>query len=155
MEGDAGNPPLPPASFDAVVSRHVLWTLPNLAGAFAAWKRLLRPGGRVVAIDGLWKLPAADADGGALETATAPRQDTAQGQDWRALWSRHYSAEVQAHLPLFNAVTLDPAVAAARAAGFVDVTVATLAEVERAEREIDPGKTATGQPRYVLTARLP
>jgi ubiquinone/menaquinone biosynthesis C-methylase UbiE len=153
-EGDAGDPQLPAASFDAVVSRHVLWTLPDLVGSFAAWRRLLRPGGRVVAIDGLWKLPVAPRSDGGTPTAAPPATPSEASQDWRELWAQHYSAEVQARLPLFNAATLDPAMAAAREAGYVHVSVSTLAEVERVEREIEPD-AAVSQPRYVLTARLP
>ena len=52
--GDAVDPPLPAGSVDAVISRHLLWTLTEPQRAFANWRRLLRPGGRVVAIDGLW-----------------------------------------------------------------------------------------------------
>jgi ubiquinone/menaquinone biosynthesis C-methylase UbiE len=39
------------ASFDAVVNRHVVWTLPHPEKAMADWKRLLRPGGELVIMD--------------------------------------------------------------------------------------------------------
>ena len=51
---DAEAPPFPPGSFDLVVERHVLWTLPDPALALAAWHALLRPGGRVALIEGAW-----------------------------------------------------------------------------------------------------
>jgi SAM-dependent methyltransferase len=44
----------PPASFDVVTSRHFLWTLREPAKAMASWRNLLRPGGRLVAVDGFW-----------------------------------------------------------------------------------------------------
>lgn len=50
--GDAEDPPFEHASFDAIVSRHVLWTLPNPEKAVRAWKNLLKPGGTIVIIDG-------------------------------------------------------------------------------------------------------
>lgn len=53
-KGDAEAPPFPQESFDAVVSRHVLWTLPNPEKAVREWRRILRPGGRVIVIDGNW-----------------------------------------------------------------------------------------------------
>ena len=146
--GDAGDPPLPAGSFDAVVSRHVLWTLGDPAGAFAAWRRLLRPGGRVVAIDALWQLPtAAPAPGGTTEQTVAP---TAAADAWREAWGRLYSPDVQAQLPLFNAKTLDPVVAAATAAGFTDVRVLPLEGVETLEKELYPERKS--QPRYVVLA---
>jgi ubiquinone/menaquinone biosynthesis C-methylase UbiE len=50
-EGDAENLRFPDRSFDLVVSRHVLWTLPHPEAAVAEWVRLLRPGGRLAVID--------------------------------------------------------------------------------------------------------
>ncbi len=52
--GDAENPPFAKESFDAIVSRHVLWTLPNPEHAVRKWYDLLSPKGRVVIIDGNW-----------------------------------------------------------------------------------------------------
>ena len=51
-EADAEHLPFPPASFDLAVSRHVLWTLPHPEAAIDEWIRVLRPGGRLVVIDG-------------------------------------------------------------------------------------------------------
>jgi ubiquinone/menaquinone biosynthesis C-methylase UbiE len=60
--GDAGAPPLPAASVDVVLARHILWTLPDPRGALACWAGLLRTGGRLVLIEGRWGLrPAQDA----------------------------------------------------------------------------------------------
>ncbi|MCL6559652.1 MAG: class I SAM-dependent methyltransferase [Firmicutes bacterium] len=43
-------------TFDAVVSRHVVWTLPDPEKAYAEWWRVLRPGGKLIVIDGNWYL---------------------------------------------------------------------------------------------------
>jgi ubiquinone/menaquinone biosynthesis C-methylase UbiE len=51
-EADGEQLPFPPASFDLVISRHVLWTLPHPEAAIDGWIRLLRPGGRLTLIDG-------------------------------------------------------------------------------------------------------
>jgi ubiquinone/menaquinone biosynthesis C-methylase UbiE len=45
---------LPAASFDLAVERHVIWTLPNPEAALQTWRRVLRPGGKVVLIEGWW-----------------------------------------------------------------------------------------------------
>ena len=42
--GDAADPPAP-APVDAVLARHLLWTLPDPAAALAAWATQLAPGG--------------------------------------------------------------------------------------------------------------
>jgi ubiquinone/menaquinone biosynthesis C-methylase UbiE len=46
--------PFANGSFDAVVCRYLLWTLPDPAGALREWIRILRPGGKIVAVDGVW-----------------------------------------------------------------------------------------------------
>lgn len=45
---------LPDRAFDAAVTRHLVWTLTDPAAAFAAWFRVLRPGGRLLVVDGDW-----------------------------------------------------------------------------------------------------
>ena len=64
--GDAGDPDLPVGSFDVVLSRHVLWALPDPAAGLARWVDLLAPGGRLVLVEGRWftggGLAAADTE---------------------------------------------------------------------------------------------
>jgi len=50
-EGDAEQLPFPAGSFDLVMTRHVLWTLPHPEAAIDEWIRVLRPGGRLAAMD--------------------------------------------------------------------------------------------------------
>jgi ubiquinone/menaquinone biosynthesis C-methylase UbiE len=45
--GDAENLPFEPYSFDAVVTRHVLWTLPNPQKAVNNWAGVLKKGGKL------------------------------------------------------------------------------------------------------------
>ena len=52
--GDVARPPIDPASIDVVLARHILWTLPDPPAALACWRRLLRPGGRFLLVEGLW-----------------------------------------------------------------------------------------------------
>lgn len=51
---DAAAPVLPPASFDVVLARHVLWAMPDADAALAAWLRLLLPGGTLALVEGHW-----------------------------------------------------------------------------------------------------
>ncbi len=55
---DAAEPQFPPQSFDAIVCRHVLWTLPEPARVLERWATLLMPGGRLVLIEGWWNTGA-------------------------------------------------------------------------------------------------
>jgi ubiquinone/menaquinone biosynthesis C-methylase UbiE len=51
-EGDAEQLRFARASFDLVMSRHLLWTLAHPEMAIDEWIRVLRPGGRLVIVDG-------------------------------------------------------------------------------------------------------
>lgn len=109
--GDAVAPPFPPAGFDAVLSRCVLWTLREPGLAFRNWHTVLRPAGRVVVIYGLADRPEPER--------TEPEQRTGP-------FHRTYNDEVRAAL---SAIELDdhgPLIELAAAAGFTDVTVRPL-----------------------------
>lgn len=54
VQGDGECLPFRDCSFDAVVSRYVLWTLPRPRDAIAEFRRVLRPGGRLAIVDGKW-----------------------------------------------------------------------------------------------------
>jgi ubiquinone/menaquinone biosynthesis C-methylase UbiE len=43
---------VPDASFDFAVTRHLVWTLTNPNAAFAEWARVLKPGGKLLIVDG-------------------------------------------------------------------------------------------------------
>ena len=52
--GDAENLPFEDEAFDVVTNRHLLWALPNPEKAISEWKRVLKPGGKVIIVDGSW-----------------------------------------------------------------------------------------------------
>lgn len=98
--GDAVAPPFAAESFDVVVSRSLLWTLREPGRAFASWWRLLRPGGRVVAIYG-------------LATPGAPDEGP-------------YTAATRDQLPAMYLEGHDIPIQAAEAAGFRDISITAL-----------------------------
>jgi ubiquinone/menaquinone biosynthesis C-methylase UbiE len=51
QQGDAEVLSFPQASFDGLISRLVLWNLPNPAKALTEWARVLKPGGKLLIID--------------------------------------------------------------------------------------------------------
>jgi len=53
-KGDAENLPFPDCSYDIVVSKYVLWTVPDPEKALSEWHRVVRPGGKVIYVDGNW-----------------------------------------------------------------------------------------------------
>lgn len=136
LPGDAVDPPLPAGSLDAIVSRYVLWTLRDAPAALAAWHRLLRPGGIVVAVDSAWFPDGADVGDG-LEGA---RRD-----DFR-------SAYAGGTLPELALASGDPerVMAAFRDAGFTEVTADPLPAVLELDRMngVSPGHRPQLQMRY-------
>ncbi len=56
--GDAGAPPLRDGAYDVVLVRHVTWALPDRSWALHRWHHLLRPGGRLVLVEGFWSTGA-------------------------------------------------------------------------------------------------
>ena len=129
--GDAIDPPFADATFDVVTNRHVLWTLLDPARAFARWHALLRPGGRLVAIDSLWE----------QERQTSPEPPRAH---------TGYSEQVTAALPLRNLTSVDPVLGIARAAGFSGARIVMLEDVTRIEREVLPPGTREFGDRYAV-----
>ncbi|NYD56455.1 SAM-dependent methyltransferase [Nocardioides marinisabuli] len=53
-EADAYDPPLTPGDYDVVLSRHVLWAMPDPVEALRRWSALLGPEGRLVLVEGHW-----------------------------------------------------------------------------------------------------
>jgi ubiquinone/menaquinone biosynthesis C-methylase UbiE len=115
LTGDAVAPPFPPESFDVIVSRHLLWTLREPETAFAHWRRLLRPGGRVVATHAFWSW---EEDMAARAAEHEPN-----------VFEQHYTKKTRAALPGMQVKTTDEWLEMLRAAGFVNASAAPLEAV--------------------------
>ena len=128
-ETDALNPPEGP--FDAVVERHVIWTLPDPAAALAAW-HAAAPDGRLVLVEGTW-------DG---------RRTSAVNQ-WRGRarmlaklilkpepnHPRQYSEQMDAALPYHGGLTPDQAVRLVEASPWGRARIERLRDIEWAATE--------------------
>jgi SAM-dependent methyltransferase len=90
VRGDAADPPFGPASADVVLCRHVLWALPDRDAVLAGWTRLLRPGGRLVLVEGRWGT-GAGLSAAECRAAVLRHREEADVQhlaDDAALWGR-------------------------------------------------------------------
>lgn len=54
QQGDAEKLEEESGAYDVVVNRHILWTMPHPRQAVKEWARVLKPGGRLIVIDGDW-----------------------------------------------------------------------------------------------------
>jgi len=113
--GAAEDPPVGIGTVDAVVSRHVLFTLPHPERAVAAWAARTGRGGRIVAIDSLWS-DELRGDGG----------------------GNGYGCTPAPLLPQLHASDLEPARNAWRRAGLVDVLAERLGWIDEALRADGP-----------------
>ncbi|AKB78892.1 ubiquinone/menaquinone biosynthesis methyltransferase [Methanosarcina horonobensis HB-1 = JCM 15518] len=131
--GDAENLPFDKGKFDAVVTRHVLWTLPNPEKALESWRNVLKPGGKVVVIDGIW-------GNGSLETRLrrkignlmiliVERNDISKDS---------YTAEMNAMLPNAKGVSLDKAREYMEKAGLKNVHSMGLNDLVRIQKKHMP-----------------
>jgi len=60
MHCDAENLPFEDETFDIVLNRHLLWTIPSPKVAIDEWCRAVKSGGRIMLIDGRWYDPTID-----------------------------------------------------------------------------------------------
>jgi len=127
---DAVAPGLPARSFDAVTSRHLFWTLRDPQAALTAWHELLRPGGRMVIIDGFWFDPDTEPEEGFFES--------------------FYDRDTRHSLPGWTHRDVDSILAMVGAAGFTDARAILLEEIHRLA-EHPPSE----RPSYAVTARKP
>jgi SAM-dependent methyltransferase len=94
---DAASPPDGP--FDAVVERHLLWTLPDPAAALAAWRRVA-PAGRLVLIEGTW-----GKTGGITGLQAEARSLARRFRSVESGHHGHYTDRVVSALPHANGIT--------------------------------------------------
>ncbi|MGW3648307.1 class I SAM-dependent methyltransferase [Streptomyces sp. NPDC000878] len=97
LVGDAAAPPVGEERFDVVLVRHVLWTLPDPARVLRHWQGLLRAGGRLVLVEGVWGtvspvgIPADTLTGLLAPLATDVRVERLSGD--ARLWGREVEDE--------------------------------------------------------------
>lgn len=142
--GSAAEPP--PGPFDAVMERHVLWTIPDPVGALRAWREVA---GRLVLFEGVWgrRDPLSRAKDLAAE---ALRALMGTPPDHHA----PYPEEVLAELPLARLPSPAPLVEAVHVAGWRAVRIKRLRDVEWAARLHEPWPLGwlEERPRYAIIA---
>ena len=125
VQGGAEEPPAGP--FDAVIERHLLWTLPDPAAALAAW-RAAAPEGRLVLFEGLWggADPVERLRGQAREGLRRLRGEPDHHHD-------RYQPAVVEELPLAAGTHPDRVVELVEAAGWGPARLERLHDIEWAQ----------------------
>jgi SAM-dependent methyltransferase len=129
--GDATSPPDGP--FDAVVERHVLWTLPDPTGALAAWRRAA-PEGRLVLFESSWGSGAGPIDQWRSAALSRLRRIRRVPPDHHG----SYPADVQAGLPMGGGPSPSTLIEAVTEAGWPAPRLVRLRDVEWAIAEGQP-----------------
>ncbi|MFI5659615.1 class I SAM-dependent methyltransferase [Streptomyces sp. NPDC051684] len=95
--GDAAEPPVEQGAYDVVLARHVLWMLPDTGAVLRRWVSLLRPGGRLVLVEGVWgELSPVGIPAARLTDALAPLVADVRREplsDDARLWGREVADE--------------------------------------------------------------
>lgn len=129
---DAENTMLPEQTFDAIVCRHLVWTLTDPLAALKEWHRLLKPGGQLLVFDGDWAQPK---PAGRIATQLIRLLDRIQGADPfydGAMSDRH--ASIMSALPFGDGLRAETLVPLLGEAGFGDCRITSHAPIARAQR---------------------
>jgi SAM-dependent methyltransferase len=146
VEGSVAEPPSGP--FDAVIERHVVWTLPDPTTALAAW-RAVAPYGRLILVEGLW---------GRVDPLEVARSRV-RGLVRRAkrIPDDHhepYGTEIRTALPFADGTPPADLIDVVIAAGWPDPWIERLRDVEwTANLDLPMPERLLGvPPRFVITA---
>jgi SAM-dependent methyltransferase len=113
--GDAESLNLADGSFDVVVARNLLWTLPRPDQALREWHRVMKPGGRLIISDGLWSNTTWTRLHRLVIKAVAEYWRGGKSTALRFFWTY---AGLQKRLPFYEGISLDGAVGLLQAARF-------------------------------------
>ena len=151
---DAENTMEPAESYDAIVCRHLVWTLTEPETAFAEWLRVLKPGGKLVIFDGDWATPTRL---GRIAASLISLIDRWYGPDTNydpALGDRH--ARIMESLPFGSGLTYEQLTPLLQKAGFTDIAIGSHAPIAAAQRRTANWRNSLRTivyRRFILTAR--
>ncbi len=131
VKADAGETPL--EDFDAVVERHVLWTVPATRATLEAWHRSA-PHGRLVLIETLW----GDAGGYGEQLRRAGHDALRRLRRAEHAHHAEYTGEMLANFPLSRGATPDQFVSLVESTSWGAASVERLRDVEWATKQALP-----------------
>jgi SAM-dependent methyltransferase len=147
VEGEADAPP--PGPFDAVIERHLVWTLPDPGAALVAWRRVA-PTGRLVLLSSQWGRGADSAERYRARAREWLRQRRGTPHNHHA----SYAPELIAALPFGTGTRPGELAELVETSGWGPARLIRLRDVEwTAAQELPlPERLFGVAPRFVVTA---
>lgn len=131
VEGNAAAPS--GAGYDAVVERHLVWTLPDPRSALEAWREAA-PSGTLVLFESIWGAAAGPEEQLRATARALLRRLRGEPSDHHA----EYDPELRSELPLGSGTTPELLVALVESTSWLSARVERLRDVEWASREALP-----------------
>ncbi|HJH31769.1 MAG TPA: class I SAM-dependent methyltransferase [Methanosarcinaceae archaeon] len=131
IHGDAENLPFEDETFDIVINRHLLWTIPNPRIAVDEWSRVVKSGGKIMLIDGKWYDSSIDMRlrrfiGKIIVSITEKRNPR--------MFMSHY-ARIKSQFPFFNGSAPNDVIDIFAEAGLKNISVDNLEKLKRFENK--------------------
>lgn len=146
--GDAEHLPFEEGSFDVVVNRHLLWTLPHPEIALKEWHRVLKNGGTVLIIDGVWK-----------DKSFSSRAKRLLSDGLAKIFDRtnhsHYDKNLRSHLPYDGGMPKEIMMSCLDDAGFGGASFRDLMYIREMQKPQQPWyrRFAPSKTYYILAAK--
>jgi len=141
--GDAEDLPLDDKSFDIVINRHLLWTISQPEKALREWIRVLKPGGKLVIVDGDWFYKNKGND---IKKWMGNFLIKISESDDPGKHSSNYSEDVKAMLPMMKDKNARNVHELVKDCGLCNIEVIPMLEVDRAEKKVMPFKYRLANP---------
>ncbi len=157
LVGDAEDTRQPDRHFDAIVTRHLVWTLPDPRAAFADWLRVLKPGGVLLVLD--TDMVARSFRQRALRRLSGWVKAVSLGSSPKYTVDRATHDHILARVHFADGAVAEEIAALLAEAGFADVAVRRdHAAIRRAQARHVPlhqRLDRAAQDRYTIVARRP
>jgi ubiquinone/menaquinone biosynthesis C-methylase UbiE len=150
---DAENTMEPDGIYDAIVCRHLVWTLTDPDRAFAEWHRVLKPGGKLVIFDGDWAQQTTLGRWATKAIALYDRLNGGPPKSDPTLSGRH--AAIMNQLPFGDGLRfemLSPRLAAAGFTGMEKASHSPIAKAQRRTASLRDRLRTLVYSRFILTA---
>lgn len=131
--GDAESLSWPDSSMDVILNRHLFWTLPHPDKAIQEWKRVLKPDGTLLVIDGNWYHSGIRQQIGRWISG-AYTFLTEKGRQK----SKFYDDDLKKALPYYSGPTMDQIGSCLTRNGFVSLSHEDLIHIQEIQRRYMP-----------------